>query len=545
MLLSRFWYLVLATVAVVSIAFGMLVRGAYEHDRGKDAETLLAGDRRQIEEYLRTDARVRIDTLREVSTSADFTRLMNQARERANDSALRDLSNRIQQQLSTLNNRLDEGARAHVLIAVDTRGYVVGRDGFNSSQGIGDYMGSHPVIAAALNGYLRDDAWALQGSVYRIAAVPVIHQGRYVGALVGGRTVDDVFVTRISDALAGATVGFFSSGHMDAAHDGLPERGRPAVRGVILSEMLARLGDDPASREWTSRGYTNVMPVDSGHGVAVFAKVPGMVGLSGGGFVVARPKPVLPSDFLLHPPTDLTRSIKWGSVIGLGVLSFLLAMLWLFLEHDDGNRKLTKMLHDLATRKLERLDPLKLRGSARRMALSINEAFEAAMKAELTRAGAAPRRSVEDIDKLLGPEAMGDPDAASMIAFPPPSPGQPAPPPRPQGGPPGPPPRPGAPATGASMFVSAADLVGAEPSKSFALFATPAEEQAHWRDVFESFVTERKKNSENTEGLTFEKLSVTLERNKKALVDKTQCRAVRFAVHTKDGKAALRATPIK
>lgn len=172
MLLSRFWYLLLATIASVALAFAMLVRGAYEHDRAKDAETLLAGDRRQIEEYLRTDARVRIDTLRELSTSSDFTRLMNQARERQNDSTLRDLAQRIQQQLGTLNNRLEDGSRAHMLIAVDPRGIVVGRDGFNSGQGIGDFIGAHPVVAAALNGYLRDDAWALQGSVYRLAAVP-------------------------------------------------------------------------------------------------------------------------------------------------------------------------------------------------------------------------------------------------------------------------------------------------------------------------------------------------------------------------------------
>lgn len=536
MLVTRFWFLLLSTVASVAIAFAMLVRGAYEADRAKDAETLLAGDRRQIEEYLRTDARVRIDTLRELSTSADFTRLMNQARERSNDSGLRELSGRIQQKLSELNNRLEDSSRSHMLIAVDPRGYVVGRDGFNASQGIGDYIGAHPVVAAALNGYLRDDTWALQGSLYRVAAVPVIHQGRYVGALVGGRTVDDVFVTRISDALAGATVGFFSAGRMDAAHDGIAERGRPAVRAVLLSETLPRLSTDSTTREWNSRGYTNVLQVDSGHGVAVFAKIPGMVGLSGGGFVVARPKPVLPSDFLLHPPADLAKSIKWGTVIGLGVLSFLLAMLWIFIEHDSTNASLRKMLGLLASRKIERLDPLKLRASARRMALAINEAFEAAMKAELTRAGAAPRKSVEDLDKLLGPEGLEDPEAASMIAFPPPAPGQ-ASPPRPSGNG-APPPRPSA--------VSATDLLGdLAVSKGAAVFASAAEEQAHWREVFEAFVNERKKNNEPLDDVTFERLAATLERNKKALVDKTQCRAVRFAVQSKQGKAALRATPIK
>ncbi|MDP3277459.1 MAG: MXAN_5187 C-terminal domain-containing protein [Deltaproteobacteria bacterium] len=535
MLLTRFWFLLLSAVAVVAISFGMLVRGAYQADRGKDAETLLAGDRRQIEEYLRTDARVRLDTLRELSTSADFARLMNQARERTSDATLRDVATRIQQQLTTLNNRLEEPTRSHVLIAVDPRGMVVGRDGFNASQGIGDYLGGLPLVSAALNGYLRDDAWALQGSLYRMAAVPVIYQGRYVGALLGGRTVDDVFVTRISDALAGATVGFFSAGHMEAAHDGVAERGRPAVRGVTLGEMLPNLGRDDASRPFNTRGYTDVMSVDNGQGAAVFGKIPGMVGLAGGGFVVARPKPVLPSDFLLHPPGDLAKSIKWGPLIGFGVSSFVLAMLWLFIEHDNSQRKLKRMLTDLATRKIERLDPLKLPGAAKQLALAINEAFESAMKAELARTASAPKRAVaEDIDSLLG---SGGGSGMGM------APGM-SPPPRPGG----PPPRPGsAPvmATGSSMFVSAADLVGGDASKSYSLFTSPVEEQAHWREIYSAFIAERKKNGENIDGLTFEKLSGTLERNKKVLVDKTQCRSVRFVVHTKDGKAALRATPIR
>jgi hypothetical protein len=211
-------------------------------------------------------------------------------------------------------------------------------------------------------------------------------------------------------------------------------------------------------------------------------------------------------------------------------------MLWIFIEHDSTNASLRKMLGLLASRKIERLDPLKLRASARRMALAINEAFEAAMKAELTRAGAAPRKSVEDLDKLLGPEGLEDPETASMIAFPPPAPGQ-APPPRPSGNG-APPPRPSA--------VSATDLLGdLAGAKGVAVFASAAEEQAHWREVFEAFVNERKKNNEPVDDVTFERLAATLERNKKALVDKTQCRAVRFAVQSKQGKAALRATPIK
>jgi len=45
--------------------------------------------------------------------------------------------------------------------------------------------------------------------------------------------------------------------------------------------------------------------------------------------------------------------------------------------------------------------------------------------------------------------------------------------------------------------------------------------------------------------LTFAKFGDKLRKNKEELVQKTGCREVRFTVYVKDGKAALKATPVK
>jgi hypothetical protein len=71
------------------------------------------------------------------------------------------------------------------------------------------------------------------------------------------------------------------------------------------------------------------------------------------------------------------------------------------------------------------------------------------------------------------------------------------------------------------------------------------EEDAHFRHVFDDFVETKRSCGEPTAGLTQAKFLQKLRDNKSALVTKHGCRTVRFSVYVKDGKAALRATPIR
>ncbi|HVZ86187.1 MAG TPA: MXAN_5187 C-terminal domain-containing protein, partial [Polyangia bacterium] len=71
------------------------------------------------------------------------------------------------------------------------------------------------------------------------------------------------------------------------------------------------------------------------------------------------------------------------------------------------------------------------------------------------------------------------------------------------------------------------------------------EEDAHFRHVFDDFVETKRSCGEPTAGLTQDKFLQKLRDNKFALIAKHGCRTVRFSVYVKDGKAALRATPIR
>lgn len=75
--------------------------------------------------------------------------------------------------------------------------------------------------------------------------------------------------------------------------------------------------------------------------------------------------------------------------------------------------------------------------------------------------------------------------------------------------------------------------------------AGAGEEERHFQEVFRDFVATREKCGEPADGLTFDKFKAKLLKNKEQLVAKYACRTVRFQVYVKDGKAALKATPVK
>jgi len=71
------------------------------------------------------------------------------------------------------------------------------------------------------------------------------------------------------------------------------------------------------------------------------------------------------------------------------------------------------------------------------------------------------------------------------------------------------------------------------------------DEETHWRAIHAEFLRVRGECGESVEGLGFERFRPKLEKNRDALIAKYGCRRVRFQVYVKDGKAALKATPVR
>jgi hypothetical protein len=114
-----------------------------------------------------------------------------------------------------------------------------------------------------------------------------------------------------------------------------------------------------------------------------------------------------------------------------------------------------------------------------------------------------------------------------------------------------PPPATAPPAAPASSLPLAA-LGGAdeqEPPQDEATRVVPydenEEEASHFANVYDEFLQTKKQCGESQAGLTMDKFLQKLRDNKAQLVAKHGCRTVRFSVYIKDGKAALKATPVR
>ena len=85
-----------------------------------------------------------------------------------------------------------------------------------------------------------------------------------------------------------------------------------------------------------------------------------------------------------------------------------------------------------------------------------------------------------------------------------------------------------------------ADVLAAATGESKAADGTE-----EWLGVYDDFIRTKRECNEPTEGLTFEKFSQTLKKNRDALMQRHGCKRVRFAVYVKEGRASLKATPVK
>jgi len=109
-----------------------------------------------------------------------------------------------------------------------------------------------------------------------------------------------------------------------------------------------------------------------------------------------------------------------------------------------------------------------------------------------------------------------------------------------------PPPAPGPPKLGKDedeqtmVAQPSADLIAATGGHNAA--TDPA---AEWHQVYEEFLRTKRECNEPTDGLTFEKFQQTLKKNRDALMQRHGCKRVKFSVYVKEGRASLKATPVR
>jgi hypothetical protein len=91
-------------------------------------------------------------------------------------------------------------------------------------------------------------------------------------------------------------------------------------------------------------------------------------------------------------------------------------------------------------------------------------------------------------------------------------------------------------------------MVGQAPADIIAAATGEASvdtEESEWRLIYEEFLRTKAQCGETTDGLTFQKFQGTLRKNRDALMERHSCKRVKFSVYVKEGRAALKASPVK
>lgn len=598
MLLSRFWYAILA-VAFAGV-LGFVYVSIHEHNRIRDTDTraILDHDRDIVDWYLRLDAQRRLSLL--AIASHDDAIRNGIVKAGTADTISTDVRAPLDKRLEELAQKYgaalkDEGKGSKspsMLFAVDARGRVVGAVNFDRAKLVKVdtfELGGFPVVADALHGWMRDDTWVLdREAIYRVVARPVVSAegAGPVGAVVALRRVDDSYAKLVSDR-TGAPVLFYVMASAKGDDDGSVKVAARSVPEKVEFTADALVADPKSlvdDKDYQTLGVSGLKTAAGKEGMTyAFSRMIGAAWDAGAGFMVARKVTPIrgPSELLAGADESDKGAVPIPIVVAAGLAAFLLGLLATVLEHSLPTRKLAQEAAKLAKGEQDALPLPKLSGPMRKIGQDVNDGIERV----IAKGGGASRKAA-DLQQILGPV----PDAPQMSAFsfglaqdaggqgsganknpaaasvdqafaglaPPPAASKvpasaaptlpkPAPPKAPTSAPQKPPARPPI-----EDEDDEATMVAKIPEELMRASATgeqraidSADEMIQWKGVFDEFVAMRKRCGEPTNSLSFEKFQLQLRKNKDALVKQYGCRRVKFTVYEKDGKAALKATPIR
>jgi hypothetical protein len=548
MLLSRFWYVFLGLVLGALVFVLYLAQSMYNRALLRNMSEGLQADSQVVSWYLKNDARERSAHLIKFTLEDNIAKFLAKSSS-SDDKVPGDARDKVLQGLNKVAVTIPKDQAFDAVFAVDQHGRVVAHLGYEQASGMEDFeLGGYPVVADALHGYIRDDTLVLD-RVYRVVARPVeFDLGQMpAGAIIGARIIDDRFARELSDR-TGAAVAFYAKGERVAA--GAPEGFEKSQLDYIVNDLK----EVSADNDYKTKGRSSVRTL--GEGVSfVYTRLAGEAWDLGAGYVVGREAKTVASPVgFFKAADDKDQGQANVIVVALVLLGALgLGLLFSYFEHSRPLVIFQTESRRLAKGETDQLAPSKFRGIYRTIASDINDGLDAAIgKGGGTRRAADLQQVLGDLPAEPQMSAFSLPDDSSGSAAALPSapggiaavsgPSNPLPsaprasngglpkPPAPPGRRPPLPPRP-------SAGDGADTPPAAEPQ-------APAED-ADWQRVYEEFVATKERCGEHVEGFTFDKFRNTLQKNQDAIIKRHGVKRVRFSVYVKDGKAALKASPIK
>lgn len=589
MFFSKIWLFLLTLIAALAITVALLLPRPAERAHVRGEQQRLAVGCGVVNVLLGDNARRRVDFARRFGRAPELASALYAA------SNTDQLDDKRMASTREIGNRLIASAKGDApdfAILIDARGRVVARAKRDEKE-YGDLAAGRPLVDDALAGLVRDDLWVLDNTIYLVAGAPVIGHDplQYVGAVVLGHRVTTELARSFTEWSHGDAnnkqfhldLGFYLGGELVASTTPVTLDSAPMVRAI---------GQLPAGE--VSRDCQLNQPLNLRAGkdeyTAVVARMPGEAQAQAAYFTVFIQRPGglgLIGSTLAIRKSDLS-SFPWALISAGFVIALLVGLGLLVMEIDRPLRRLMADAARLAKGDRERLAEEEHPGRFGSISRSVNIHIDRAARAAKTAKqdldqllGPAPQGSLGTIDLLAGVAPAPPPPAPSEFRFSDPPLGRPAPaaPPLDLSRPPG---SAGIPAPGDALFGSGPsrakpaappraptpppaaavppprppvapprfdeDILGS-PSARAAPSAPSAgpdlSSEEYFRDVYDQFVAAKQSCGESVAGITYDKFSEKLRRNREELISRTGCRDVAFTVYIKDGRAALKASPVR
>ena len=544
MVLSRFWYVLLGLLLGLSVFLLSIATSMYNRAGARAMGEALSSDSQVVAWYLRDDARQRSGRLIQFGVDPDIAKYL----QKSSDSEAKvpeDAREKLLSALKKVNSSIPKEEQFDAVFAVDQAGRVVAYLGYEQASGLSDFeLGGYPVVADALRGYVRDDTLILD-RIYRVVARPVeFDMGALpAGAIIGARIVDDRFARELSSR-TGAAIAFYANG--ERASSGAPEGFATGNLDQIVGDMASLEQDS----EYKDKGRSKVRTIGGMLGVQ-YSRLPGEAWQLGGGFAVARMPVAVDGPFGFFKTADDKDKQQAHLPIAIAV-AVAVAAIGILLSVFEHTRPLAIFKNEaqrLAKGETDQLQPSRFRGVFRKIASDLNDGMDQVMAK-----GGGPRRGPADMKQVQG----DIPDQPQMSAFS--FPGDPASMPLPASGPtpprsvpnvpanpklPRPPGRPGGAAgLDATLSSEESSIARRLPTPPMRADNGAAAELAEWHAVFQDFVSLKQQCGESTEGFSYEKFEQTLKKKNEELITRHGAKRVKFSVYVKEGKAALKASPI-
>ncbi|MBN2573263.1 MAG: hypothetical protein JXP73_01740 [Deltaproteobacteria bacterium] len=554
MFLSKIWFILVGLLA------GVAVTAAFVAPRPADRRIeQLEGQRMDRAQYaaeqvLRNDARRWIDYVSKLGIDGSIIDTLDAASR--GSSELRLLHDTLRRRLRELvPERQAIGVES--IIAVDARGRVVARVGDDEGQ-FGESIAGAEVVADALRGYLSDDVWGANNRLRRISAAPVLSKthDRIVGALVvaveTGKRLAEMWKCNLEVEVAIVL-------RKKVLSSTLPE--------ALLTQLPSAIEEHAA--EIASHKRTRALPLYMGNERLLMVAAPfvGEAGAQHAYYVLLTKKSPESDPWVLLSSTS-SDDLKWGSFpwLSLGGGILVIIAIGLFLQRHEVDGPLAHLraeVHRMAKQELLKLDDTKYSGKLGGIARDINATVEHFTHAPMPKSETAKK----DISAILDAKSASADGKSFDVSQPPPAKAAVPPPaamaaslfgtpkaaPGISGAPPPPVPQASSPAPFTAPRPSLSRLTPPPPSvpsppgkpEAKAPSGPDAADLAHFQQVFDEYVETRQKCGESVAGLSLEKFTAKLQSNREQLVAKHACRTARFTVYVKDGKAAIRALPVK